>query len=225
MEQLEDRALLSVSVVEFASIRAAHPALNLPENSSSINVIEIKASNLSVDSIQAAIESAGKTKKDDLIVVRTNNSAYKVTFADKSDRIDINVDSAKYGALNVVALGTRPLTIDANELSRVVNITSGKVGLGNLRIVGGKTSGNGAGLYLRNGELTTSNVTFKNNAATYNEAKESGSGGAVFVASGSFSALNTTFSDNSARLNGGAVCVKSGTFAAVDSTFARNTSD
>ncbi|MBQ7112207.1 MAG: hypothetical protein IJO06_13485, partial [Thermoguttaceae bacterium] len=159
LEQLEERALLAVSASEFAAIRAAHPAFNLPESASELNVIEIAASELSVASLKSAIATSGTTQAPDLIVLRTTDDAHTLTFESAADEIKLAFDSTKYGALTIVGFGTRPLTIDAAGQSRAASLTSGVANLGSITIEGGKESETGAGVNATGGTLTLSNAT------------------------------------------------------------------
>lgn len=133
VERLEERTLLSVSAAEYAEIRAAYADFGLSENMADVNIIEIESANLALAHLKAAITTAG----DDLIVVRTTDSANTITYTDTSDEITIHINSTTYGKLNIVGFGTKSLTLNAAQKSRVINITAGTVHLGNLTVTGG----------------------------------------------------------------------------------------
>ena len=71
LEALEERQLLSVNPIgaDYNEIRAAYSDLELPESASQINVIAL--SDLSAESVQAAINQAAQTKSDDLLPTNT----------------------------------------------------------------------------------------------------------------------------------------------------------
>ncbi len=224
LEALENRELLAADLLtgatlgagalppadEYAAIRDAYPALELPET---VNVIEIDSTNLTVDALKAAIAKAGTTEQDDLIVVRTTDDANTIVYSGADDVIGVNIDSSTYGAVNIVAVGTQPLTLDAARNSRVLGVFNGKVGLANLTITGGNAD-NGGGIFVgKNGVLTSTNSTIYNNWAEY--------GGGVVVL-GAFTASNATFADNLASHGGGAYVYKTGSFTATESTFVDN---
>ena len=163
---------------------------------SDVNIIEIDAANLSVVELKVAIDTAGTTAIDDLIVLRTTDSANTITFWSWVDEISINIDAEPYGKLTVVAFGAKPLTIDANQLSRVMYISAGTVNLGNLTITHGK-SGSGGGID-NEGTLTLTNCTVSGNSASY-------SGGGIYNSGDTLTLTNCTISGNSASYSGGGI--------------------
>ncbi len=139
LEQLEDRALLSVataavSVAEFEAIRDAYSALDLPPSAAEINVIEIKASDLSYELATRAIEQAAATPEDDLIVLRTSDSEYQLDLGDAN--FSVNIDSNVSGSVSLVSFGTRALQIATTSSEGVFNVSSGSVGLGGFALIG-----------------------------------------------------------------------------------------
>ncbi|MDO4586065.1 MAG: choice-of-anchor Q domain-containing protein, partial [Planctomycetia bacterium] len=190
LESLEERQLLTVTTAEYDAIRAEYADFGLPEIMSDVNIIEIEEANLSIANLKAAIETAGTTALDDLIVLRTSDSANNITYAAASDEISINIDAVSYGKLSIVGFGTVPLTIDANQLSRVMTISASTVNLGNLTLTGGKTTGDGGGILNSSGALTIMNSTVSGNTAE--------NYGAGINNAGMLTVTNSTISGNSA---------------------------
>ena len=147
LERLEDRALLSVSAAEYASIRDSYAEFNLPASESDVNIIEIAASKLSVAALKSALDEAGGTTADDLIVVRTTSKSNTVTFAKASDSISVELDSSIFGKTAIVALGTKPLTINAKGLARAITVATGELCLGNINLANGASAQNGGLVY------------------------------------------------------------------------------
>ena len=109
LEALEERQLLSVNPIgaDYNEIRAAYSDLELPESASQINVIAL--SDLSAESVQAAINQAAQTKSDDLLVLRTTQDNYVVNL--DATAITINLNSDEYGKLTIVGSGDAALTV------------------------------------------------------------------------------------------------------------------
>lgn len=143
IETLEDRRLLSVSAAEFATIRAEYTDLNLSENMTDYNIIEVTGnttnnSNLYTfdqNGLYGAISKAGTTTANDFIVVRTSTSQNKITLG--GTQLSINIDATQYGSVTIVSLGTDDLTIDANQKTRVLSVGgTSTVALAGLTITG-----------------------------------------------------------------------------------------
>ncbi len=157
MEPLEERALLTVTATEYDTIRTEYADFGLSETMSDVNIIEIEAANLTLANLKAAIAKVGTTTgdvaedlKDDLIVVRTTDAVNTISYINTgTDEIIIDTDSTFYGKLNIVGYGTRKLTLNAAQNSRVLTISAGladinytanlinKVNLGNITFTGG----------------------------------------------------------------------------------------
>ena len=91
------------------------------------------------------------------------------------------------------------ITIDANNVSRVVNITDGNVvTLDSLTFTGGMTTGSGGGILNGNGSLSADACTFSHNSASI-------SGGGIYNNGGTLAVNNSTFADNTASNNGGGI--------------------
>ncbi len=218
---------------EYAAIRAAYPALGLKENFADVNVIEIDSTNIGVVALKKAIEVARTTDKDDLIVVRTTEVANTIEYSTAEDQIVFNIDSSAYGAVNIVALGTQPLTINAYGSSGVINIEVGNVGLANLFITGGfATEGYGGGVYVGSESvLVATNSTISGNEAYVDFGCDCNSyGGGVYVGEGAtFTSTNSKIVYNEAfhmgegdSYGGGVYVGKGATFTSTNSTIVGN---
>ena len=213
IESLESRALLSVSAAEFAAIGAAYPDLDLPRAASDVNIIEIQASELSAATLNAAIATAGTTTADDLIVVRTTDEANAVVYSSANDALSFSIAAGSRGSVKIVAYGDQPLTINANELSRVATVASGTTAtFANVTFTGGKDAKGGG---INNaGSLTMIDCTIKENTA-------SDSGGGIY-SSGELTVVNSTFYGNSASVDGGGIYVNRTTLSIADSSIIQN---
>ena len=137
---METRLLLDV----IDDVSAQYPGLNL---SGSYNIIEIAASQLSSDAaLRNAITTAGSTLQNDLIVVRTTATQNKITL--NGTELTTNIDVATRGSVTIVSLGPVPLTIDAQQGSRVLNISNANanISLAGLTIINGLVEGDGGGI-------------------------------------------------------------------------------
>ena len=171
-EELEGREMLSVTIAEFDAIREQYADLDLSTNMAHYNVIEIIANELTDTKLRSAIAEAGTTVYDDLIVIRT--TVAKNTISLGGTAMEINVNDATRGSVTIVSLGNVPLTIDARQQSRVLNIGSdANVALAGLIITRGVAysdgftadSGRGGGI-LNRGALTVTNCTITGNTVT-----------------------------------------------------------
>ena len=203
-ESLETREMLSASPIsasEYANIRAQYPDFNLPAQMSSINVMELKASDLSVKNLQSKINAAEKSEQDDLIVIRTTNTANKIQYMRATDELKINLANRKAGSLTIVVTGPKDLTLDAATRCRVMTVqgsySNNEVHLAGFTFTGGKTTGNGGGIYKYSTPLSLVNCTITNNQA--------GTGGGVYgVGNTNVTYKNCTITNNQAQSNGGA---------------------
>ncbi|MBQ9875219.1 MAG: hypothetical protein IJM30_12235 [Thermoguttaceae bacterium] len=138
-ESLEDRALLSVSTAEYEAIRAEYPELALPETAKELNVVDVDAAALTCSELQALVDAAAKTTADELIVVRTSSSARVLAL--EGNPIRIAADSELFGAVSIVGFSglgepSVPLVVDTGSMSRAFSISSSRVGLANMELVG-----------------------------------------------------------------------------------------
>ncbi|MDO5566790.1 MAG: hypothetical protein Q4G59_09050, partial [Planctomycetia bacterium] len=142
---------------------------------------------------KAAIATAKTTTTDDLIVLRTTNSANTITYTDATDEIMIqDIAQGTYGKLTIVGFGTQALTINANQVCRVMSITTelgeadpfewehndwelcNYVQLGNLTISGGKMItehyASGGGIDLQQSSLAMVNCTVTDNIVEHTDS-------------------------------------------------------
>ena len=121
--------------------------------------------------------------------------------------------------------GTADVTVDAQDASRVFNVSTTGAEIDGLNITNGYTSGgaNGAGVYLASGaELTLSNSSVTNSDATGGTSFSTGIGGGI----GNFGTLtvtNTEISGNTAR-NGAGIGQTDATLVVTGSTLSGNSS-
>ncbi|MGL6195628.1 MAG: choice-of-anchor Q domain-containing protein [Thermoguttaceae bacterium] len=202
LEPLEGREMLAVSAAEFAEIRAANPALELTANMSDYNIIEITAAELSVENLKNAISEAGDSDKSDLIVCRTTNTQNTITFEDRNDTLVMNyIEAATKGSVNIVGFGTQPLTFDAAEQGRVMEVYDSTVRLANLTITGGVGQYDwgapikGGGIISRGGSIIITNSLITNNTAD--------EGGGIYSENTKFDIINCQITNNKATYGGG----------------------
>ncbi|MDR3183621.1 MAG: right-handed parallel beta-helix repeat-containing protein, partial [Planctomycetaceae bacterium] len=203
IETLENRELLSVSPADFDAIKAENADLNLG-NEVDYNIIEITAADLSETRLNNAIRAAGVTTANDLIVLRTTAEQHTIKLSGTEIAIDI---VSGYGRVTIVGFGTDKLTLDADNKSRVLNITSSTAtALANLNITGGKAVG-GGGIY-SSSSLTITNSTISGNTATGYVTSDgdtlTGYGGGIYCYAGG-TITNSTVSGNTAKRNGGGI--------------------
>ncbi|NEO83995.1 MAG: DUF4347 domain-containing protein [Spirulina sp. SIO3F2] len=108
------------------------------------------------------------------------------------------------GQLNIsddatlVGTGQNNLAIDANNASRVFNITANTVSIKDIAMTNGNINGHGGGIqFFGTGTLSLENSTVAGNAST------GGLGGGIFSNSGAVTLTNSTLSGNNAGLGAG----------------------
>ncbi|MDR1383866.1 MAG: hypothetical protein LBJ67_08495, partial [Planctomycetaceae bacterium] len=126
--------------------------------------------------------------------------------------------------------GKNNITIDANQRSRVMNITGSKlnVTLDGLTITGGHTAADGGGIYFSSsyGALIVSNSTILGNTAFSNNGTGNYYGGGIYIAGsyGHSSIINTVISENTSSYSGGGIAFRDGgVLTIIDSTISKNT--
>ncbi len=113
------------------------------------------------------------------------------------------------------------ITIDSNNTSRVINITSGSVvTLDSLTITGGNATGSfGGGIYVLNSSLTLQNSTITGNSA--------GQGGGIFshtnLSGQTTTLINCTITNNTATFAGGGIYNNTGKTTLTHCTITGNT--
>ena len=159
LEWLESRELLSVSAAEFAALSQAYPKLDLPESAANLNVVEIQADELSLESIARAVELAASTPQDDLIVLRTSDANYQLDLGNAT--ISIDVDSVNFGSITVASLGPRALQIATTSVEGAIDVERGDLALAGLTLVGFSVQGSTELVSLDDGaSLTIDSVVY-----------------------------------------------------------------
>ncbi|MBP3557939.1 MAG: fibronectin type III domain-containing protein, partial [Thermoguttaceae bacterium] len=130
MERLEDRALLSVTPLEYDALRDANPEICLPTDRSEINIIEL--TELTNAALQKAADLAATTSQDDLIYVRT---AEGVSTIELCDGINVSIDAENFGSLTIAAPKETPINFSVAGVSSALTINSGVVVLANANFV------------------------------------------------------------------------------------------
>ncbi len=181
-ETLEERQLLAVDVLGASSAVLA--------TYDSANVVNITASNYSIDAIKAAIEAAAATPEDDIIRI----PAGKLDFASAADTIEIDYDAQAFGTITIEAVGG-DATLDAKGYGRVFTIKNGDVTLTSINITGGSADFGGA--IANGGTLTLKDVELTNNVAT-------NAGGAV-ANKGVLKVQDSVITGNTANEQGAAI--------------------
>ncbi|SDB66993.1 Por secretion system C-terminal sorting domain-containing protein [Flavobacteriaceae bacterium MAR_2010_188] len=114
------------------------------------------------------------------------------------------------------------VTIDANDTSRIFNITGGTVVLNNLTITDG-TAVNGGGVYITNANVRMNNCIVSNNVA--DGATTSSGGGIYNDVGGVLTVNNSQVSSNSANRAGGGIEDNSGAGLGITLLFVRMVSN
>ena len=222
IEELEGREMLSADL--FNAVHAAYGDLDLGDDWTRYNYIEIQADNLTDVAIRNAIATAGTTTKDDIIVVRTTATENKITLIKdwNINELAININAAQFGSIAIVSLGDKPLTFDTYVgQSRVFNIESASnVTLAGLIITGGNAWDQGGGIN-NAGSLIVTNCTISGNTAY-------GDGGGIYNNAGSLTVINSTISGNTADdggnfKGGGGIYNNAGSLTVINSTISGNT--
>lgn len=156
------------------------------------------------------------------------NEGYGDLFANASIRNGIVTLNGNYDARGTVLINAsnvvidgRGYTIDAKNRSRVFNITGDNVTIKNIRIINGKSTGNGGAIHVSSSFLTIMNSTFENCIGQ--------SGGAIYGNLTNITVIGSTFASNTvddfagSKLSiGGAICTDNGTVSVSDSSFINN---
>ena len=190
-----------VTAAEYASIRAAYPKFGLPAAWDSLNIIEILPDDLSVTNLKKAIATAGKTVGNDLIVVRTTASKHTVSYSSSSSALSIDIAKSSYGSVSIVALGSVPLTINANAKSHAISISGSTVNLGNLTLTNGRAAEGGGIRVSGSSVVQLANCSIVGNTAT-------SYGGGLYALNGTVSLTNCAVTGNNGTNYGGNLYLK-----------------
>ncbi|MGL6193460.1 MAG: choice-of-anchor Q domain-containing protein, partial [Thermoguttaceae bacterium] len=203
-EPLEERQLLAVTAAEYDAIREKYADLGFASNMSSYNIVEITADKLSATSLQNGINAAKASTRNDIIVIRTTDTANKITLT--GSELVININAAQNGSIAIVSLGTVPLTIDGNGKSRLFYIDgSSNVSMGGIAFTGGyKLGHNGGAIYSVTSTLRLTDTTFLNNTSLGDDWWISG-GAIRSEYGGNLQVYNSLFENNTSKFSGGGI--------------------
>ena len=188
IESLEERTLLAVTSGTEESI-ARFPAPT-GSNTWNVNTLDDPANWDATDSILFLREAIGRAEVGDTINFVSSLKDGTITLNDTQLEItkSVTIDAASVGGI----------TIDANGLSRVIYNSGGNetapTELVSLTITGGKTTGDGGGIYNASGTLTLTNSTVSGNTA-------SSHGGGIYN-DGTLNIYNSIVVNNSASKRG-----------------------
>jgi VCBS repeat-containing protein len=117
--------------------------------------------------------------------------------------------------------GAADVTLDGNNISRVMAIAPGLLGIeiDGLTLTKGSTTDGGGGLHIGAGStVTVRNSAIMNNATTY------GGGGGVYGANAALTMINSTVSGNSSNATGGGISIvgAASTLTLINSTVSAN---
>lgn len=214
-ESLENRMLLSVSSGDFDAIRSAYPELGISANMGDYNIIEV--ANLSNDTaLASALTQAGQTEKNDLVVIHTTPSNHRISL--NATELTVAISPQSFGSVTIVALGEKPLTLDAANQSRIFTVTqNSQLALGGLILTNGFSEDEGGAIRQESGTLTLDRCVLSENSAK--------TGGAIAQDAGSLTIYNSSIIENrSTSMGGGGILQNGHSFLAVNSTFANNVS-
>jgi len=110
--------------------------------------------------------------------------------------------------------GADRITLNAQDLGRVLVVDNASVDLNGLTLTHGQTADDGGAIFVANGALTMSNSAVTNSHA--------GTGGGIFLESGLVSLINTTVFGNAASVNGGGIVNDEGSLTITESSISSN---
>ncbi len=192
-EALEDRRLLSASA-EYVDALNSYLGFGGDYTTENVAVIELDGANLTVESLQAAIDQAAASATDDAIFVVGGAT---LTFdPENGASFVVDYDADNFGSIAIVGYGGA-LEIDANGADRAFTVKNGDLLLGDVEISNGSADFGGAIAIGADAYVAVDSVVFSGNVATE-------SGGAV-ANSGDFFVQNAQFIGNEAAKDGAAI--------------------
>ncbi|MDO5565740.1 MAG: choice-of-anchor Q domain-containing protein, partial [Planctomycetia bacterium] len=242
-EQLESRDLLDGSGL-LDQIRSEWPDFSIPD----VTPYEIPATDLSAANLRNAINAAMSSPGDDIIVLHTTQEHHTISFYSTSTAKEFEINVAGQGTLTIVSMGTVPLTINANNASRIFNFQGGTCQVGGLILTNGYANTNSSGIVsqcgyggaiVNSGTLSLSQVTIENCSAgglfnpTDGYLSAFSKGGGIYN-TGILSLANSVLADNTALSSGcnknnltaygmgGGIYNENGTIDIRDTKFLRN---
>ncbi|MBR5626751.1 MAG: hypothetical protein IKW74_03920, partial [Thermoguttaceae bacterium] len=112
VESLEERALLSVTPMEYAAIRDHYSDLELASGLEDMNIIELME--LTANALQQAVDEAAQTEKPDIILINTGQFDTPV-LPMENVTISISFDASRFGDLSILSWGGDRLQISVNQ--------------------------------------------------------------------------------------------------------------
>ncbi len=173
------------------------------------------------------------TLREAILAANFSPGSQEITFAPSLTQLGPATISLAMGELTIEdpvtirGLGADQLTVNAEFVSRVFNVTSGNfdVALSGLLLTGGLTTGpeeHGGGIrFDSTGTLTLQDIALASNLVQGQDAK----GGGVFSDSGTIVAERSDFSGNMTAAYGGAIATESGNVTLIKSTLRGNSAD
>jgi hypothetical protein len=146
-----------------------------------------------------------------------------IQFAGNLVNATITLGGTQLSVTQSLTISGSEQTIDANHLSRVLNVAAPTLNVSNLTLTGGATTGTGqdaygAGIHANNSAVTLSAVHITNNSAAKG-------GGGVYGIGGSLTLSGSTVTGNTAVGYGGGVWFAQGTLTISDSVISGNTGE
>jgi len=131
---LETRELLSVSPGDYAVVRESYQALDLPETAEEINIVELDVRDFTGESLQEAVERAGKTPENDLIILKADSENNVFNLGEKT--LNVDVDSDVFGSISLVSYGGSGVSsLVSSSSCGAFNVVQGDFQLGGLIVV------------------------------------------------------------------------------------------
>ncbi|MCL2349428.1 MAG: hypothetical protein FWC50_14350 [Planctomycetaceae bacterium] len=184
----------AITAQEFATIRSMYPDLKLSSNMSDYTITEITTAQLSEANLRNAIIASASTPKPHLIVVRTDNVNHTITLS--GTELGFPVLAPGSYAVNLVSFGSKPLTINANNKSRIFSVTAGiSPHLAGLVLTGGNASQGGAVFHNGSGDLLITECEIRDNIADV--------GGGLYISSSGAYVMHSSIHNNIASDKGG----------------------
>ncbi|MBP5620853.1 MAG: hypothetical protein J6X44_02430 [Thermoguttaceae bacterium] len=185
-------ATRGISDAAFDALKAEYPGVDYA-NVSAANVWKLDCSaGIDLSDLRSALSSCAKRSGPDVIVLNAPNDV-TATFAKATDQLSISDSS---GAISILATGGGRVTLDANGLTRVLNVSAkSTLNLGGITVSGG-SSDNGGGIY-NAGTLSLDRVRVSQNVASQN-------GGGIYNV-GTLTAQNVLVEGNASGGHGGGI--------------------
>ncbi|MBQ1338612.1 MAG: hypothetical protein IIY32_09875, partial [Thermoguttaceae bacterium] len=124
-----------------------------------------------------------------------------VSYSSSSSALSIDIAKSSYGSVSIVALGSVPLTINANAKSHAISISGSTVNLGNLTLTNGRAAEGGGIRVSGSSVVQLANCSIVGNTAT-------SYGGGLYALNGTVSLTNCAVTGNNGTNYGGNLYLK-----------------